>query len=868
MSWLDRLTAVFRSRRLDAELNEELQFHLDSRIRDGMSPAEARRALGGYDRSIEASRDADRFRWMENIARDLRYAIRSLRASPVFTLTAVLSLALGIGANTAVFTLLRVSLWKPLPVSHPEQIVQLARQTGSRTTDGAYSYVVFREIREAAAAYGDIAATTGFGLRRFGTDSSSSEQIVGEAVSGNYFAVLGVAPALGRLIAAEDDGPNGGSAVLVLSHRFWTRRFQSDPAAIGRTVWFRESPYTVIGVAGRGFAGVEAETEVDAWAPISSEAPKQWLQGPHYNWLRLLGRVRRGADLAAMQGSLDAVFQSHMAREVLPDVAEPHRSAIAKHRLVVRRAPGGLATTGRRYQEPLLVLFAVAALVLLISCANVANLILARNAARAKELAMRMALGAGRLRIAMQLLTESLLLAAVGAALGIAVAYPSCRLLIDLLPPSEPPLAYRIRPDAVVLVFAAALAFAMTLLFGAAPALAGTRPGWIGSRATWRPRFGRVLVAGQLSISLLLLIGAGLFLGTLRRIQAIDLGFQPSHLTTFTVNFPKATPKVLERQSLAAIRDTLSRQLAPGAIAWAWPGLFASGGWSTPVEREDRPSAAGNQEEVGVLKIAPDFLEVAGIVLAQGRYPTERDTSAAVALVNERLARDLFGADSPLGRRIRLPGNQPELREVIGVVRNANHYDARSAPWKMVYLPGDLTGSFLVRSRAEPAGVFRAIRAAVASSGGTARIEKLRTVDDVIRGTLGRERLVARLSAVFAVLATVLAAIGLYGVLAYSVSRRTAELGIRMALGAKPGDVQRLILRETTWMLAAGAAAGLAAASAATRLVAALLFGMTPTDAGVFAGAFLVLAATAMLAGYLPARRASRIDPLTALRHE
>ena len=355
MSWWNRIAGAIQARRLDAELNEELQFHLAARVRDGMTPDEARRALGGYDRAVEACRDVDGVRWLENAARDLRHAVRTLRATPLFTLTAVLSLALGIGANAAVYTLLRATLWKPLPVPQPEQLVHLMRTTpDDPMVDGSYSYVLYQQLREQAAPFGDIAASTGFGMRKFGTDSASSERIVGEGVSGNYFQMLRVDPALGRLIQPDDDRATGGNAVIVLSHRFWTSRFQSDPAILGRTVWFRESPYTVIGVAQKNFTGIEAETEIDAWVPVSAEASKTWLRGPHYNWLRFLARFRPGSDLRAAEATLNGVFRAHMAREVLPDVAEPHRSKIATHRLVLRPAGAGLATARRRRCDTLL----------------------------------------------------------------------------------------------------------------------------------------------------------------------------------------------------------------------------------------------------------------------------------------------------------------------------------------------------------------------------------------------------------------------------------------------------------------------------------------------------------------------------------
>ena len=869
MSWWTRISGALRPRRRDAELQEELQFHLESRVRDGMTPQEARRALGGYDRALETCRDADGVRWLENGVRDLRLGVRTLLASPLFTVTAVVSLALGIGANSAVFTLLRASLWRPLPVPQPEQLVQLQIVTPSTPdADGSGSYVLYEQVRAASREFGDATATASFGLRRFGTDSASSERIVGEAVAGNYFSLLHVDPAVGRVIEPADDSSAGGQAVAVLSHAFWARRFQADPSIVGRTVWFRETRYTVVGVAREGFGGVEAEAQVDVWVPISAEAPKEWLRQPHYYWLRYLARFRPGTNRAAAEAKLNGVYQAHMRREVLPEVAEPHRSQIAKRRMVARDAGAGLATTGRRYRKALFILFVVAGLVLLISCANVANLILARNAARKHEIAVRMALGAGRGRIAAQLLAESLLLAAAGAATGVAFAAPACRMLVSLMPQTVPPLAYSFRPDANVLGFATTIATLMAMVFGLAPAWGASRDSWkSGRRTISRYRSGGILVAGQLALSLLLLIGAGLFLSTLRHLESIDLGFRTRDLVRINVNFPRGTPDARMQQAYAAMRLQLRQIPGIEAVTQSWPGLYASGGWSTPVERDDTPRTVGPGDEVGAMNVGPSFFEVVAMRLTAGRFPQDRDVSAAVAVVNEKLARKLFGGESALGRRIRLPGLKPEVREVIGVVADAHHYSAREDAWPTVYMPSGGDRGLLVRSRLSVGQLDMAIRKAIAEAG-PAEVEDIRSVDSIVQTTLGRERLVAATSSAFGGLATLLAAIGLYGVLAYSVSRRTAELGIRMALGAQRGDVRRMVFGETLRITAAGTAAGLAAAYGATRLVQTMLYGVQPTDALTLVAATLALAAVAAVAAYLPARRASRIDPMTALRYE
>ena len=880
MSWINRLIGLVRPTRLDAELDDELRFHVESRVRqylaEGMTPDAARRrarlAFGSSDRVKEECREADAIQWLDTAWRDLRYALRTLRASPLFTATAVLSLALGIGANTAVFTLLYASLWKPLPVQEPQQIVHLMRgNPATPDAEPSFSYKLFGLIADAARPYGEVLAKSTFGMRKFGLDVSSPERVVGEAVSANYFSALRVDPSIGRLLESQDDNVLGGNRVAVLSHAFWARRFQSDPSVIGRTVYYKETPYSVIGVARPGFAGVESEAMVDVWVPISTDIPRSALTGPNFNSLRLLARLHPGANPARVQAVLDGVFRSHLENEILRKVPAAFRPAVAAQHLVVRPASAGFSAMGRRYERPLVILLAVVVLVLLISCANVANLVMARNSGRAHEINLRLALGAGGARVAAQLLMETALLALAGASCGVALALWACRLVVSLLPQSAVPLAFDFRPNPIVLAFTAAIAVSTTLLFGLAPALRAARAGRTlqlksGSRTTGRTLAPRLLVAGQLALSLLLLIAAGLFLGTVRNFKAIDLGFQADHLVTFGLSFPRATPPERVRQVYAQVRAGLLA--SPGIVSASYD---TGGGWSAGVEAEGRPAAPGEDNEVGVIAAGPGWFETLGLGLLEGRYLTDRDTPDSPAVVvNARLARHFFGNASPIGRRIRvnLGPDRPPLHEIVGVVRDARHYGLKARDWPMVFLPSNRDGGFVLRTQGEVSGIGNTIRAAVAASGGIAQVERIRPYRDEIDESLDRERMMAALSTVFGGLATLLAAIGMYGVLAYGVSRRTAEMGIRMALGAQRRDVQWMVLRETANMFAAGIAAGLAGALAATRLIATMLYGVKPFDAAIFAGAALLLAAVAALAGWVPAYRASRIDAMEALRHE
>jgi predicted permease len=883
MNWVKRLLSRHRQYNdLSDEIREHLEEKIEELVASGMPREEAavvaRREFGNVTLMEEDGREVWRWPCFENLLMDIRYGVRALGKTPAFTAAAMLTLALGIGANTAIFTLLQATLWRPLPVKNPQQIFHLMRasSTGDFAGEFSCSYPLFQQFSKIAGSWGEIFATSTFDSGKFGLDQVSNERIAGEAVSANFFAVLHVDAVLGRGFEPQDDSVLGGNHVAVLSHAFWMRRFHSDVSILGKTIFYDETPYTVVGVAQPGFTGIEAEISVDVWVPVTASVDKGRLASPDDNRLRLLVRLGPGVDRARAQALFEAAFRAHVAETLLPTASPRWKSMLEAQHVTLRPAASGLATTGRKYEKPLLVLLGVVALVLLISCANLANLILARNAARQQEIVVRLTLGASRARIAAQLLTECLLLAVLGVACGIVVAAWGTRLLISLLPPSPLPLAFDLRPDFAVLGFAAATGVGTSVLSGLVPALRACRSRTelglaSGQRIATTSSCGRFLVAGQLALSLPLLIGAGLFLGTLHNLKTSDLGFRPENVITFDLSFPKQTSKDRLRQADARIKERLESH--PGVIVagYAWPSVYENGGWSGRIEV---PGAPDEDNDVGMISVGPGFFESVGLELIEGRYLNGEDQAEKppVVVVNQSLARYYFGTASPIGRRIKLDGQPPLLREIVGVVRDAKHYGVREKTWRMVYMAASEGATFFVRSGLHPRLLSEIIRAEISAADKVAQVERIRSLEAAVDDMISKERLTAILSSVFAALAAALTAIGLYGVVAYSVSRRRNEFGIRMALGAQSRDVQSLVLRQTAPLVLAGAVTGVAGALGLTRalsaLIAGMLYGVKATDIAVFAGATLALVVIALLAAFLPARRVSRIDPIVALRYE
>jgi predicted permease len=885
------LRSLFRKEQVDRELDEELRAYLEmaaaEKMREGMSRKEAVRAVrlerGGLGLAKEVVRSGGWEFFVETCWQDLRFAIRMLRKSPAFTAVAVLTLTLGIGANTAIFTLLHASLWRPLPVKNPQEIFHLMRTSseGDFAGEFSYSYPLFQQLSKIAASWGEMFATETVGSRKFSLDSVTTERIVGEAVSANFFSVLHVEPILGRALEPQDDNVLGGSHFAVLSHGFWVRRFQSDAAILGKRIFYDEVPYTVVGVAQPGFFGIEPEVSVDVWVPVTASADRGWRPDPNINWLRLLLRLQPGVDVSKAQAMFETAFRAHVADTLMPGASPRWKSMLEGQHVTLRPARSGLASAGRKYEKPLLVLLAVVMVVLLISCANIANLILARNDTRRQEIMVRLALGASRGRIAWQLFTEHFLLSFAGAVCAIFLSIWSTRVLLSLLPQSPLPLAFDLRPDFAVFGFAVCTAFVTATLFGLGPALRASSEKLEmsfrgGHQITASSSTGRLLLVGQFALTLPLLVGAGLFLETLHNLKSSDLGFRPENVVTFELSFPKGTSEDRLRQAYAEIKERLESHPGVLVASYASPSVYGDGGWSGRVDVLENPTP-GEDNDVGLISAGPGFFQSIGLGLLQGRYLNSRDQAEKppVVVVNESFARHYFGAQLAIGQRIKL-GFEPQIiREIVGVVRDARHYGVRERVWPMVYVPVGKSwkgGSFFLRANVGEHLLSGIVRAEVAASDKILQVERIRPLETVVNDMISQEHLTALLSSAFAALACLLAAIGLYGVFAYSVSRRTNEIGIRMALGAQRRDIRRLVLRQTLGVTLAGVAIGIAVALGLARTLAAtiggMLYGIQSTDIGLFVGATVSLIAVALVAALLPARRATHVDPLVALRYE
>jgi predicted permease len=858
-------------------------------------------------RSLGAFSDAlwmQSYRWEDEMIQDLRLGVRMLLKSPGFTAVAVLSLALGIGANTAIFSLVNTVLFETLPVKEPEQLVLFNWTTGPksplRTFSGSlrpdpdtgvntgthFPYLIFEQLRAHNQTLSDIFASAQ--MEQLNVSVAGQPEIAeGQLVSGGYFAGLGGPPLLGRTINESDDHPTA-NPVTVISHRYWQRRFGGDPSVIGQSININQLTCTVIGVTPPEFFGVSEISDAPALSlPLAFEPQLRSLPAikePWNWWLQVMGRLKPGVTLEQAQANLAAVFQQSVSQGLAPYL-EPWTTPQDIPALKLVSGSRGLTGLRRAYVRPLSIMMAVVGLVLLIACANVANLLLSRAAARQKEMAMRLALGASRLRLIRQLLTESVLLALAGGALGVALAYWGKDLLVaariyGIFLPLE------VNLDLRVLGFTAAVSLLTGILFGLAPAWRATRIALTPalkdnarslSGGGSRSLLSKSLVVAQVALSLVLLISAGLFVRTLRNLQSVDAGFNTDHLLLFRVDprlngytgaqIVQLYRRMQERiEALPQVRSaTLSRHKLVGRSAAITRGY---------VEGRTMPR---EENQVYVQRVGPNFFETMEIPLLVGRSLTPHDgeRAAPVAVINQTMARRYFGDENPIGKRFGFsrPENSRQI-EVVGVARDAKYSNLRDETPATAYLPymqplaavGQM--SFAVRTTGDPAAMTAAIGQAVREVDPNLPLFEISTQREQINASLAHERLFAGLSGLFSALAFLLACIGLYGVMSYAVTCRTNEIGIRMALGARAGDVLRLFIRQGMTLVVIGVTVGLAGALALTRWVASLLFGVSPTDAATFVGVALLFGLIALLACWLPARRATKVDPLAALRHE
>jgi predicted permease len=838
---------------------------------------------------------------------DIRYALRAWGKSPGFTLIAVASIGLGIGVTTAIFTLVDQVLLRRLPVKSPQELVQVTfegSRYGSNWGDGTeLSYPMYAAIRDGNDVFSGMFSRFGYSFQV--GESVQPERVAGELVSGTYFPVLGVDPAHGRLLGEDDDRVPGGHPVAVLSHAFWSSRFGSDPAAVGRTLVVNGRTYTIVGVTQPGFEGIELGRQTQVFVPLAMKAQVTpgWngLDDRLRRWIRVFGRLRPGLTPEQARASLEPLFRGQLDLD-LADREFANATPISRQRYLENRLtllPGAHGRSNFRssMSTPLWVLMGTAAGVLLIACANVANLLLARGAARSREMAVRLALGATRGRLVRQLLAESLLLSLAGGLVGLALAAFAAPLVLAFFVDPEGPSPVSTSPDLRILAFTALLSTLTGVLFGLAPALQATRPDvaptlkdQAGTVLGGGARLRKSLVATQVAVSLLMLIGAGLFLRTLHNLLSVDVGFQTRSLVSFTVDpslngyTPDAT-----RQFARSLLEGLNA--APGVAAASLSGITLLDGsnWTSSMTIEGYVSGAEEDVSQHCNVVGPGYFRTMGIPLVRGREFDERDMSAGaapapgatdpppfrVAIVNERFARQYFGTADPIGRKIGFGNNPgtPTPIQIVGVVGDAKYSEIRDEMPRQVYFsyledgtPGGFTA--YVRTSRSPEAAFGVAREAVRRLDPNLPVASPRTLEGQLERALSRERLVATMSALFGGLATLLAVVGLYGVMAYTVSRRTREIGVRIALGAGTRDIRWMVIRETLVVAAAGMAVATPVAWWLSRLVASQLYGVTATDPTTAAAAVTLLAVVSLLAGLVPSTRAARVQPTTALRYE
>ena len=842
-------------------------------------------------------------RWLEQFGQDLRYTFRMLRHSPSFTAVAVLSLALGIGANTAIFTVIDAFMLRKLPVKNPEQLVTFRQTLSDGSNQPTFSYQDFERFADLNQVFSGMFATTWADRYNVTINGPGGGMDEGQArvsvVTGNYFSILGVNAHIGRTLTEDDDRAEGASPVIVISYAYWQRKFGLASDVVGRTLSLNGHTYDIIGVTPQGFSGEWTGWPTDFWVPVAMQYQTMAELAPggprgartHF---KIVARLQPGVTIPQAQAAGDVLYQ-----ELLKSPPTP--SGLRNDgRFEIVSAATGYSPQRDSFKQPLLILMIVVAVVLLIACANVANLLLARSAARQKEMAVRLAMGAGRGRIVRQLLTESIFLAAVGGALGLLFAQWATNVLaklassgpVSLLTGAGASIDLDLRPDAQILAFTIALCFLTGILFGLAPAFRGSKVSLVaglsergtgsgGAVSKWgRFSLRKMLVISQVALSLVLLIGAGLFVRTLGNMKSDNLGIDRDHVLLVWI-LPGQTgrqgPELMSfwgnvRERVSSLPGVVNASPSNNGLLNGGPG---SGG---PVTVEGYTAKPNEEPRAQAHTIGPGFFDTVGQRLLSGRDFAAQDTeqSPKVVIISESMARLFFGDESPIGKRLKAGSSTSSapLLEIVGVVSDAKYNVREKDQMKFYYPYRQQSGNRLsrmclaVRAAGNPITVASSVRQELRNIDSNLPVLKIDTVDEQLEDVLFQERLITNLSVFFAVLAVVLACLGLYGVISYTVARRTSEIGIRLALGATPARVLKMILRESLLLVFVGIAVGIPAALALARLISARMFGISATDPVTIAAATLLMIAVATLASLVPARRAARVDPMVTLRYE
>ncbi len=909
MAIFRRIANLFSRERVDRETDAELRAHIELRIADhiasGMTPDEARRdallRFGNPTSTRERVAHAEAPLTLASVWADVRYGFRQLLRAPGFTAVALITLALGIGANTAIFSLIDAALLKMLPLRDPERLAEFKTISPAIGVNDQFSYRSFQLFEQQTRALNGVLAFRRLYNMDLEVDGQSG-LANGQLVSGSYFAVLGVKAILGRTILPADESVAGQSPVAVIGYDYWRSRFALDPNVIGKKILLNNAPFTIVGVTAPEFFGLQAGQRIDVSAPLTtvtlvrrdfadSGTPVDVLKAPFRNWLFVMGRLQTSMNSEQTTTALAPAFAQSMRETAASFAGLPFDSPAVRQSTLeskLRLDPGGqgLAALRRQFSKPLLVVMAIVALLLLVACANVANLQLARASVREKEIAVRMAVGAGKLRVVRQLLTESILLAVLGGTLGLAAAYGGTSALMAMLRHGQAPILLTVRPDGAVLGFTLVVSVLTALLFGMIPAVRAARTEMSpalaqsvrGASSGGRSRLAKALVVVQVGVTLVLLIGAGLLTRSLANLKSFYPGFNKDNVLLFTVN-PMMIGQGFEQ--LAPLYERLLDRIRaiPGvrAASLSFHSPLSSGGSTTSVNVLGFKPRPGQQfAQVTVEVVGPGYFSTMQTPILRGRDFTsaDREGTTNVAIVNESMAHYYFGEDNPVGRVISVPGyrGDPSPLQIVAEVKDVKYHDLRESASPGVYLAAlqypESGASFEIRTAMGPNELETTVLQAVKEVDSRLPVFDVKTLGEQFDASLTDERLVATLSGMFGALALLLACVGLYGLMAYTVNRRTGEIGIRMALGAERGRIARMVLRETLVLVACGVAAGVPAAALASRLIASQLFGLKPDDPLTFAAACAVMTLVTLIASYVPARRAASVDPMQALRSE
>jgi predicted permease len=904
MNWLRelarRLNMLLHRRQFDADLEEEMRLHLEMRqqeqIASGMTApdatAAARRRFGNPTVLREKSHTAWGWEWFEHFLQDINCGIRAMLRSPGITFVALLSLALGIGANTSIFSLTDAVLLKSLPVNDPAQLVLFGNGLDEGISDGfpnrwLFSYPFYREVQKRNHVFSDVAAAFSMTNRVHGfvQGRRDSEAMNVQLVSGTYFPMLGVQAMVGRALYEDDDRTQGGHPVAMVSYAWWTQSLARDPSVLNKKLTIGSTPFSIVGVAPPEFFGTKVGEAPDIWIPLSmqKEVPPG-LDGYNddmFESLHLMARLKPGVTTPEATANINLLYPQILRGFSGAPLTRENLQKLDKTRVELNSLATGFSRLRYQFSEPLEILMAVVGLVLLVACANIANLLLARSTTRTRELVVRQALGAGRSRLVRQLLTESLVLALAGGALGVVFASAASRLLIHMVSDGRIPLHLNVPLDMRLLSFALCVTLSTALLFGTIPAFRATRVNLTDSlkdgrsqSAASRGPLAKVLVVSQVALSLVLLVGAGLFVRSLLNLTNVDTGFNKENVLRLRVD--PSSVGYLEDSRLFNLYQQIEQRVGtlPGVRAASF-SIFAfnEGTWNNSIWVQGY--LAGHREtDVHHNAVGNGYFAAMGIPLLAGRAfgPQDSATSEKVGIIGETTALTMFPVGSPIGQHYGRDPHNPGDIEVIGVAKDVKYNSLDEAPQPGDYLPYSQNVRYLndfeVRYAGDSVAMVTAIRQSIHDVDSSLPISDVITLHEQVARSVTKQRRVAQLSSFFGVLAVFLSCIGIYGLISYIVSRRTNEIGVRMALGAARSQVLWMIMRESLWLVALGILIGVPVALASERLVSTVLFGLRPNDPLTLLAGVAMLLAVATLAGYLPARRASRVDPMIALRYE